>query len=72
MVDGKLLIAEIEEVGIPKTVLAAKCKISRQTLDYKLGHPNAITADEACLMAKALRITDTDRLMAIFFADEVE
>lgn len=72
MVDVKLLQEEIEAVGVPKTVLAAKCNMTRQTLDNKLEKPSTITADDAVNLAKALRITDTDRLLAIFFAPKVE
>lgn len=72
MVNVKLLLEEIEDLGIPKTVIAEKCGITRQTLDNKLERPSTITADDACNIAKALRITDTQRLMEIFFSEKVE
>lgn len=72
MVDIALLKAEIEDLGIPKNSLAVKCKMSRQTLDNKLENPNSITAQEAYLFSKALRIEDKDRLLRIFFAPDVE
>ena len=72
VVDIKLLKEEIEAVGVPKTVLADKLGITRQGLDSKLNNPSTIKADEAAKLADALRITDTDRLLAIFFAREVE
>lgn len=72
MVNIELLKQEIEDVGIPKTVLAEKCKMTRQTLDNKINNPKTITADDACNLAMAMRITDTDKLLSIFFAKEVE
>lgn len=72
MVNVKLLLEEIEDLGIPKTVIAEKCGITRQTLDNKLERPSTITVDDACNIAKALRITDTQRLMEIFFSEKVE
>ena len=72
MVDIDLLKAEIEDLGIPKERLAQKCNMSRQTLNNKLDNPKTITADEAYLFASALRITDTSKLMSIFFAETVE
>lgn len=72
MVNIELLKQEIEDVGIPKTVLAEKCKMTRQTLDNKINNPKTITADDACNLATAMRITDTDKLLSIFFAKEVE
>lgn len=72
MVDGEMLRAEIDDLGISKGRLAEKCHMSRQTLNNKLDNPDTITAEEAYLMADALRITDTDRLMRIFFTRRVE
>lgn len=72
MVNVELLKAEIEDVGITKLKLAEKCRMSRQTLDNKLDNPKTITADDAYMLATALRITDVSRLMSIFFTDEVE
>ncbi|MBQ1292429.1 MAG: helix-turn-helix domain-containing protein [Clostridiales bacterium] len=72
MVNIELLEAEINEVGIPKTVLAEKCGISRQTLDARLKSPHTLTADDAYNLAQALRIHEVDKLMRIFFAPKVE
>lgn len=72
MVNVKLLNEEIEAVGVPKTVLADKLGITRQGFENKLNNPSTIKADEAAKLADALRITDKDRLLAIFFAREVE
>jgi transcriptional regulator with XRE-family HTH domain len=67
-----LLKREIEDLGISKKALAEKCHMSRYTLDNKLNKPETILADEALYFADALRITDTEKLMSIFFAREVE
>ena len=72
MVNVALLKREIDDLGIPKKTLAEKCHMSRYTLDNKLEKPETITADEVMYFADALRITDVDKLMAIFFAKEVE
>lgn len=72
MVNVELLKKEIEDLGITKKSLAEKCHMSRYTLDNKLEKPETILADEVMYFADALRITDTSKLMAIFFAREVE
>ena len=72
MVNVKLLLEEIDTVGVPKTVLAEKCGITTQGLYKKLEKPSTITADEAAILADALRITDPQRLLEIFFAPKVE
>lgn len=72
MVNVELLKREIVDLGVPKTVIAEKCNMSRQSLDNKLEKPHTITADEACKIASALRITEPEKLLAIFFASEVE
>ena len=72
MVNIELLKQEIDDLGIPKKLLAEKCHMSRYTLDNKLNNPDTITANEIMYFADALRIVDTDKLMAIFFAKQVE
>lgn len=72
MVNVELLKAEIDDVGIPMVRLAEKCHLTRQGLDKKLKNPKTITANDAYYLASALRITDTDKLMSIFFAEKVE
>lgn len=72
MVNVELLKKEIEDLGITKKSLAEKCHMSRYTLDNKLEKPETILANEVVYFADALRITDTSKLMAIFFAREVE
>lgn len=72
MVNVELLKREIADLGVPKTVIAEKCAMTRQSLDNKLEKPHTITADEAYEMAAALRITEPKKLLAIFFAPKVE
>ena len=72
MVNSVLLQKEIEDLGIKQSVLAEKCGVSRQTINNWLANPNAISAANARTLADALRITDTTKLMAIFFAPNVE
>ena len=72
MVNVELLKKEIADLGITKKSLAEKCHMSRYTLDNNLEKPETILADEVMYFADALRITDTEKLMAIFFAKEVE
>lgn len=72
MVDVVLLKREIEDFGIPYTTLAEKCSVSRQTISNWLSNPNQISVTHARLLADALRITDNDKLIAIFFAPNVE
>ena len=72
MVNGELLIKEIQELGIFKKTLAEKMGISRYTLDYKLEHPSAISGNEIYKMADALRIPiGSQKFLDIFFAPEV-
>lgn len=72
MVNIDLLKREIEDCGITKIAFAEKCGFTRQTLDNKLERPETISANDAYNMAAALRINDTNRLLAIFFAPKVE
>lgn len=71
MVDVVALRSEMENLGIPKTVLANKLGVSRQTLDNKFNNPDTITVKEALIMCDALKITDTGQIMDIFFAHDV-
>lgn len=72
MVDIVLLQKEIDDLGIPKATLAEKCNMSRYTLDNKIKNPRTITANDCYSLSKALRITDVDKIMRIFFAPNVE
>lgn len=72
MVNVALLKHEIEDLNIPHTTLAKKCGVSRQTISKWLNHPENISVASARKLADALRITDADKLMAIFFAPDVE
>lgn len=72
MVNVVLLKQEIEDLNIPYTTLAVKCGVSRQTVSKWVNHPENISATNARRLADALRITDSDKLMAIFFAPDVE
>lgn len=72
MVNSELLQKEIEDLGIKQSVLAEKCGVSRQTINSWLNNPNNISASNARKLADALRITDSENLLAIFFAPNVE
>ena len=72
MVNVNLLLAEIDELGVPKGKIAEKCGVSRVTLDKWLSRPELISAKNARTMADLLRITDEKKLMAIFFAPNVQ
>lgn len=72
MVNRNLLKSEIEDLGIKQNTLAEKCGVSRQTWVKWMENPNLISAFHARTIADALRITDSDKLMAIFFAPNVE
>ena len=72
MVNVVLLKKEIDDMQIPYAALARKCGVSRQTVSNWVNHPENISATNAKNLADALRITDTDKLMAIFFAPNVE
>lgn len=72
MVDVVLLQAEIDDLGIKKNVLAEKCGMSRYTLDNKLKNPRTFTAEDCFSLSSALRITDQDKILRIFFAPNVE
>ena len=72
MVNVELLKSEIDDLGIKQSVLAEKCGVSRQTIINWLANPEIISVYHAKKIADALRITDTKKLMAIFFAPNVE
>lgn len=72
LVDIVLLNEEIKEIGIPYSTLAEKCGVSRQTLSNWLNNPRLISAEHAKILADALRITEPDKLLRIFFASDVE
>ena len=72
MINVELLKAEINDLGIKQNTLAEKCGVSRQTIISWLANPKSISAYHAKTLADALRITDADKLMAIFFAPNVE
>lgn len=72
MVNAELLKAEIENLGIPKQTLSKKCGVSRKTLDNWLENPSSISAKSARSLADALRITDSEKLLSIFFAPNVQ
>lgn len=72
MVDIVLLQSEIEDIGIPKSTLAEKCNMSRYTLDNKLKNPRTITANDCWSLCKALRITEANKILRIFFAPNVD
>lgn len=72
MVNIELLKNEINDLGIRQNVLAEKCGVTRQTMANWLENPNSISAYHAKVLADALRITDSEKLLAIFFAPGVE
>jgi len=72
MVNVELLKQEIKELGTTQTNLAEKCGVTRQTIANWLENPELISVNNAKNIADALRITDHDKLFAIFFAPNVE
>ena len=72
MINTDLLRNEIEDLGIKQNVLAEKCGVSRQTINNWLSNTESISAHNARLLADALKITEPDKIMAIFFAPNVE
>lgn len=72
MVDMKTVDDIRADLGIPKSKIAEKCKISVNTYDNWLEKPTMIKADSAKALADALMITEPDRLLAIFFAPNVQ
>lgn len=68
MVDVVLLKQEIDDLGIPYITLAEKCGVTRQTISNWLANPELISATNAKKLADALRITDSEKLLSIFFA----
>lgn len=72
MINSELLKTEIDNLGIRQNVLAEKCGVSRQTIVAWLGNPKLISAYHARVLADALRITDQQKLLDIFFAPNVE
>ena len=72
MVD-MIAVEEIRsDLGIPKTVIASKCKVSVNTYDNWIKKPETVSAKCAKIIAEALNITEPERLLAIFFADNVQ
>lgn len=71
MVNIQLLEEEIEDLGITKTRIAEKCGFTRQTLDNKMKNPDLMTANDVFNIAEALRITDPNKIIRIFFAPKV-
>ena len=72
MVNVELLKKEMKELGTTQTILAEKCGVTRQTMANWLDNPDLISANNAKIIADALRITDHEKLFAIFFAPNVE
>lgn len=72
MVNCKLLNEEIKDLGITQGKLAEKVGVSRQTVNKWLNDPKSISVYYAKKVIDALRITDTDKILAIFFAPDVE
>lgn len=72
MVDMKEVENIRTKLGIPKTIMAKKCKVSVNTYYNWIKDPSVITAQNAQAMADALMITDPELLLAIFFAPDVQ
>lgn len=72
LVNAELLKKEIKDLGIKQNTLAEKCGVTRQTIANWLDNPEAISVYHARVLADALRITEPDKIMAIFFASDVE
>lgn len=72
MVDMNEVESIRTELGIPKTIMAKKCKVSVNTYYNWIKDPSSITAQNAQAMAEALKITEPDRLLAIFFMSDVQ
>lgn len=72
MVDMKAVEKYRAELGIPKATIASKCEISVNTYDNWVSKPTMISAVKAKALADALKITEPDRLLAIFFASNAQ
>lgn len=72
MVDMKKVEEYRSTLGIPKATIASKCGITVNTYDNWLNKPSMISAKGAKALADALMITDPERLLAIFFAPNVQ
>lgn len=72
MVNMKAVEDIRESLGIPKTKLAEKCGVSVGTYDNWLKRPTTISSTGAKALAEALLITEPERVLAIFFAPNVQ
>lgn len=72
MVDMKAVESIREDLGIPKTIMAKKCKVSVNTYYNWIKDPTTISAQNAKAIAEALMITEPERLLAIFFAPDAQ
>lgn len=72
MVDMNAVDKVRSDLGIPKTKIAEKCKISVGTYDNWIKNPDMINASKAKALADALMITEPTQLLAIFFAPNVQ
>ena len=66
MVNVELLKNEMKELGTTQTILAEKCGVTRQTIANWLDDPDLISVNNARIIADALRITDKEKIFAIF------
>lgn len=72
MVDMNAVDKVREDIGITKVKLASNCGISVGTYENWLNKPSMVSAVNAKALAEALKITETERLLAIFFAPNVQ
>lgn len=72
MVNVELLKSEIKDLGVTQSTLAEKCHVSRQTISKWLANPRTMSIYHAKVLVDALRITDDDKILAIFFAPNDE
>ena len=71
MVNGALLKAEIEDLGVKMNKLAKNCDVTERTLSNWIDNPHVITCVNAKKLSDSLRLSDEKRLL-IFFADDVQ
>jgi len=72
MVDMQAVEKCRADLGIPKTVIASKCGVVVNTYDNWLKNPEMVSAKNAKTLAESLNITEPKKLLAIFFAENVQ
>lgn len=72
MVDMNAVDKVRKDIGITKVKLASKCNVSVGTYENWRKKPSMVSAINAKALADALMITEPERLIAIFFAPDVQ